>query len=242
MDLRARLHSLLSDLLTENPMATASESYVQHYVEFALLGERIEPRYILRIGINYHGQQVQQIQLNRQGHLIGWNPSGDPLGIGRKAKVLLSGHTIVPRNFGEQMMSDTKFGGGRIPAGKHVRIELKVRGWLGQTKNLDGKQLEKDIDLLRDDKADLMVVALSETAHLKWRGGGQLHNIARRTGVARFTPILPDPVLLIGTAIYERDFTFEGQAWSISCQRVIGAAHSAMPGAEHFVTLVWRRT
>jgi hypothetical protein len=241
-DLRELIHSTLGDLLSENPMATSSESYVQHNIEFAVLHYSIVPRYYLRIGINYHGQQVQHIKIDADtGKLIGWNPKGDALGTGAAAKVLLAGSTIFDRDATEQLMSDTKIGGGRIEPGLYVRVEFKVRGWLGKTKNLDGAQLEKDINLIQDDKADLLVICLSETAHQKWRGEGPPHQVSRRTGIQRFRQILADPATINADEILERNVSFEGQPWGISTQRVSGSHTSAMPGAEHFVTLAWRR-
>lgn len=237
----SRLHSVIEELLVSNPSATSSESYVQHHVEFALLREPVDPRYYLRIGINYHGAKVQHIQYDAAtGQLVGWNPAGDALGTGRKAKVLLAGVTIFDRDVDEPMMNDTKVGGGEIPAGRYVRIEFKVRGFLGKTKNLDGGQLEKDLDLVKTDRADLMVVCLSETAHRKWRGEGAVHQAARRTGTARFAQLLAAPSDLHGAARLVRAIDFEGQRWQVSTQRVVGSAASPMPGAEHFVTLAWR--
>lgn len=223
-------------------MATSSESYVQHNVEFAVLEYPIDPRYYLRIGINYHGQQVQHIQIDaRTNELVGWHRAGDALATGENAKMRLAGWTIFPRDASEQLMSDTKIGGGRISKDLYVRVEFKVRGWLGKTKNLAGKELEKDIDLVQQDKADLLVVCLSETAHLKWRGEGPAHQVLRRTGIHRFRQILVDPAILDKDEILERNVIFEGHPWGISTQRVVGSYNSAMPGAEHFVTLAWRR-
>jgi hypothetical protein len=253
-DLRARLHAILADLLGRNPAATSSESYVQHHVEFELLAEPIKPRYSLRIGINYHGAQVQHVTYGANGVLIGWNPAGSALGTGRRAKVLLAGTTIFPRDPGEQMMSDCKISGGNVPLGQYVRTEFKVRGWLGKTKNLDGAQLLKDFRLLRDDQADLLVVALSEVAHLKWRGEGPIHQVGRRTGCIDFKKILVDPQSLSGTAIATQNIPklqietkldpaeplAPPQHWQTSTQRVVGLPSSNMPGAEHFVTLCWR--
>ncbi len=211
-------------------------------MEFAVIDADVTPRYYLRIGINYHGQKVQHLQTDpTTGVLIGWNPSGDALGIGNSAKVLLAGHTIFDRDPDEPMMNDTKIGGGDIPGGNYIRIEFKARGWLGQTKNLDGKQLEKDLDLLQQDKADLLVICLSETAHRKWRGEGPAHQAARRTGTERFSEILVPVGELAGTDVLLREIEFESQRWTVSTQRVIGAADSMMPGAEHFITLCWRR-
>jgi len=126
--------------------------------EFALLMHSGNPRYCIRIGINYHGEKVQQIALDNNGKLIGWNPAGDALGTGAKAKMRLAGYTIFDRDPNEPMMNDSKIGGGSIPSGRYVRVEFKVRGWLGKTKNLDGKQLEKDLDLLKSENADLLVM------------------------------------------------------------------------------------
>jgi hypothetical protein len=253
-DLRARLHALLAELLQKNPAATSSESYVQHHIEFELLAEQINPRYLIRIGINYHGSMVQHITYGPNGVLIGWNPQGDALGTGAKAKVLLAGRTIFPRIPNEQVMSDCKIGGGSVPSGRYVRAEFKVRGWLGKTKNLDGAQLLKDFRLLRDDQADLLVIALSEVAHLKWRGDGPAHQVGRRTGCVDFKKILVDPRNLNGTTITPQDIpslqiqtkleptepSAPSQHWKTSTQRVVGSASSNMPGAEHFVTLCWR--
>jgi hypothetical protein len=131
---------------------------------------------------------------------------------------------------------------------------LKVRGWLGKTKNLDGAQLLKDFRLLRDDRADLLVIALSEVAHLKWRGEGPAHQVKRRVGCADFEKVLADPAALDGTNIATQEIvgfrietkldpnepTVRRQHWRTSTQRVIGSASSNMPRAEHFVTLCWR--
>jgi hypothetical protein len=253
-DLRKRLHAILEDLLQRNPAATSSESYVQHHVEFELLAEKIEPRYSLRIGINYHGAQVQHVTYDANGVLVGWNPSGNALGTGARAKVLLAGATIFPRDLNEQMMSDCKIGGGNVPAGQYVRTEFKVRGWLGKTKNLDGAQLLKDFRLLRNDQADLLVIALSEVAHLKWRGEGPPHQVERRTGCVDFRKVLLDPAKLPGTSIAKQDLpemeietlaelgepAAAPQHWRTSTQRVVGSPASNMPGAEHLVTLCWR--
>lgn len=253
-DLRKTLHAILADVLRRNPAATSSESYLQHLVEFELLAETIDPRYLLRIGINYHGERVQHVSYEPNGVLIGWNPQGDALAQGAEAKMLLAGHTIYPRNPNEQMMTDCKIGGGSVPPGSYVRTEFKVRGWLGKTKNLDGKQLLKDFRLLRDDKADLLVLALSEVAHRKWRGEGPIHQVSRRTGCVDFKQVLADPSKLRGTKVVQRDIrNFQiktkldsrervrrPQHWRTSTQRVAGDVSSNMPGAEHFVTLCWR--
>ncbi len=239
----ALLHRELQLLLQDNPVATSSEAYVQNHVEFALLREPVSPPYYLRIGINYHGQQVQHVQVSEKtSELIGWNPDGDPLGTGRRAKFLLGKHTIFPRRPDEHNMTDSKIGGGPVPAGLEIRIEFKVRGWLGKTRNLDGAQLEKDIDLLQDDRADLLVIALSEIAHLKWRGEGPVYQAERRTGTARFRQILlPGRDLPLGE-IVRREMSFEGAPWVTSAQRVAGSASSLMPGAEHVVTLCWQKS
>ncbi len=235
------IHQKLSELLRSNPAATSSEAYVRSHMEFAVIDADVTPRYYLRIGINYHGQKVQHLQTEPgTGVLIGWNPGGDALGTGNKAKMLLAGYTIFNRDPDEPMMNDSKIGGGDIPGGTYIRIEFKARGWLGQTKNLDGKQLEKDLDLLKQDKADLLVICLSETAHRKWRGEGPAHQALRRTGTERFSKILVPLDDLHGTDILVRNIDFEGQDWTTSTQRVIGAPDSMMPGAEHFITLCWR--
>lgn len=230
----------IRQLLTTNPAATESESFLQHSVEFALLNEPVDPRYLLRIGINYHGQKVQQLVVDAAtGVLNGWNRQGDALKTGADAKLRLAGHTIFDRNPGEQMMSDSKVGGGSIPAGGHIRIEFKVRGWLGKTRNLDGKQMLKDMHLLRDDKADLLVVSLSETAHRKWRGEGPAHQAGRRTGCTDFCQILMPPADFTGDA-QSKTIQIYGQSWNVYFFRVTAADDSIMPGAEHFVTMCWR--
>lgn len=230
----------LDDLLSRNPAATSSEAYLQHHLEFAILAAPVTPRYHIRIGINYHGQKVQHLQLDETtGVLIGWNPTGDALATGSRARMLLAGHTIFPRDPSEPMMSDTKIGGGRIPSGRYVRLEFKARGWLGKTKNLDGKQFEKDLDLLKNDRADLIVACLSETAHRKWCGEGPLHHALRRTGCERFREILVD-VGGMSTDRLERTVDFEGQPWVVRTRRIRGAPDSIMPGALHLVTFCWR--
>lgn len=234
-----RVHALL----TANPLATENEAYLKHCIEFELLAQPVVPPYFLRIGINYHGAKVQHIGRDpATGQLIGWNPQGDALATGKKAKVLLAGKTIVDRLLGEQMMSDTKIGGGPVPHNTFIRCEFKVRGWLGKTKNLDGKQLEKDIDLLKNDKADLLVIALSETAYRKWRGEGPAHQAARRTGTTRFINLFPDFVSVpIGPASFAQQ-AFEGQTWGTARVRAVGCAQCLMPGAEHVITVCWRVT
>ncbi|MHC5595210.1 MAG: hypothetical protein ACYTXC_04470 [Nostoc sp.] len=234
------IHETLSELLENNPDATSSEAYVQHYMQFEIMRANITPRYYLRIGINYHGQKVQHLRIDSStGRLIGWNPSGDALGTGKNAKVLLAGVTIFDRDPHEPMMNDAKIGGGDIPQHKYIRVEFKARGWLGQTKNLGGKQLEKDLDLLKEDKADLLVICLSETAHRKWRGEGVSHQIIRRTGIKRFQQILVETTQLSGQNILKRQIIFEDYKWVVSTQRVTGYLNSTMPGAEHYITLCW---
>ncbi len=236
-----RIHQIIAELLAENPMATSSEAFVQNHIEFELVSLPLEPRYFVRIGINYHGQKIQHLMVSSDtSMLVGWNPSGDALGTGKRAKMLLAGYTIFDRDPDEPMMNDTKIGGGEIAEGYYVRGEFKVRGWLGKTKNLDGKQLEKDLDLLKNGQADLLVLCLSETAHRKWRGEGPGHHAGRRTGTARFAQILVRPEETAGLERHQRTIDFEGQQWNVSVQRVEGSAGSAMPAAEHFVTLCWR--
>lgn len=152
-DLIEFVRSTVSDLVRLNPLAPSSEKYIQYHVEFELL--RSGAGYHLRIGINYRGAKVQEVRI-RDGMLVGWNAAGQALGRGGNAKMLLAGHTIVERDANEQLMSDSKFSGGRLPDGKYVRTEFKTRGWLGQTRNLDGKQLEKDIDLLHAGQSTVM--------------------------------------------------------------------------------------
>lgn len=237
-DLVELLHTTLRELLTTNPMAPSSEAYMQNHVEFAVLSSGLG--YYLRIGINYHGDRVQHVRLDGRGKLLGWNPRGDPLGTGASAQLLLSGHTIFDRDPGEQLMSDSKFAGGRLPSGQYVRTEFKARGWLGKTRNLDGKQLEKDIDLLKDDRADLLVIVLSEVAYRKWRGEGPEHHAARRTGTGRFVTLFPQiETLSVGTP-REVGVRFEGQHWTVSHEVIRASPASAMPGAVHVVTNIWR--
>lgn len=235
------IHKEISKLLKTNPAAASSESYILNYLEFKILNTSISPSYLIRIGINYHGQTVQHLQLDSSRVLIGWNPGGDSLGTGSSAKVLLSGYTIFDREPNEPAMNDTKIGGGPISPGSYIRIEFKARGWLGKTKNLAGKELEKDLDLLKNDQADLLVLCLSETAHRKWRGEGPSYQAQRRTGTNRFRQLLVPTNSLTGTNILRRDIIFEGQPWTVSTQKVVASASSIMPGAEHFVTLCWRR-
>ncbi len=238
------IHELLLELLKHNPTATSSEAYVQNYIELELIKYNVAPphsRYFLRTGINYHGNKVQHIAIDNNGKLIGWNEMGDALATGKNAKVLLAGVTIFDREPNEPNMSDTKIGGGEMLPDTYIRVEFKARGWLGKTKNLGGDQLEKDIDLLKMDKADLLIICLSETAHRKWRGEGPQHQAERRTGTARFLPIFVPVDTLVDIQILERDIVFEGQNWTVSSRRIIASSTSMMPGAEHFITMCWRR-
>jgi len=100
--------------------------------------------------------------------------------------------------------------------------------------------MEKDIDLLKHDQADLLIITLSETAHRKWRGEGPKHQTRRRTGIDRFVRFLVPMDDLQGTDILTQNIDFEGQIWTVSSRRVIGLADSIMPGAEHVVTMCWR--
>lgn len=253
------IQRILVDLLTKNPLATSSEAFVQNLIEFDLVNVQTIPRYLLRIGINYHGAKVQHLSADANNRLIGWNPAGDALATGDNAKMRLANHTIFPRNDNEHMLSDCKVGGGSIPTGQFVRIEFKVRGWLGKTKNLDGKQMHKDIDLLGSDRADLLVWCLSETAHEKWRGAGPAHQVQRRTGCADFLPLL-QPIANITTTrqtfpvvTYRRTqpadpievASWAGiwtspQQWTVSAIKITGDPNSLMPGADHYVTFIWR--
>jgi len=227
----------VSDLVRLNPLAPSSEKYIQYHVEFELL--RSGAGYHLRIGINYRGAKVQEVRI-RDGMLVGWNAAGQALGRGGNAKMLLAGHTIVERDANEQLMSDSKFSGGRLPDGKYVRTEFKTRGWLGQTRNLDGKQLEKDIDLLKNDGADLLVIVLSEVAYLKWRGEGDEHHAARRTGTGRFAQLFPPLVEVRRDSRRRRKIDFEGQRWTLIQEAVTADVHSVMPDCLHILTLAWR--
>ncbi len=238
------LHETLFVLLRDNPAATSSEAYVQNYVEFELIKYSVphHSRYFVRIGINYRGATVQQLEVDKDtGILKGWNESGDALATGKNAKMQLAGVTIFDRELNEPDKTDTKIGGGEIPLGSFIRVEFKARGWLGKTKNLDGEQLEKDIDLLKTDKADLLVICLSETAHRKWRGEGPRHQAERRTGTKRFLPIFVSVDSLVDTKILERNVVFERQNWTVSSRRIIASPTSIMPSAEHFITMCWRR-
>nr|AEN19707.1 XcmI [Xanthomonas campestris] len=255
-DLIDFIDDILSDLLTNNPLATSSEAYVQNHIEFELVRRNHNPKYYLRIGINYHGEKVQHIMVDPlTGKLIGWNPAGDALGTGANAKMLLANYTIFDRAPGEHMMTDCKVGGGPLAAGQYVRAEFKVRGWLGKTKNLDGKQFQKDLDLMGADKADLLVWCLSETAHCKFRGEGPAHQAGRRTGCQDFAPILL-PTNQIGIAPVTRQVPYRRietanlpaaqalwintQNWVVRSRKVTAAPGSLMPGAEHYVTMCWR--
>jgi hypothetical protein len=225
-------------ILETNPAATSSEAFLQHTLEFALLMHDHNPRYFVRIGINYHGNKVQQIELDANGKLVGWNATGDALATGARSKMLLAGHTIFNRDPNEPTMNDTKIGGGNVPPGQYVRVEFKVRGWLGKTKNLDGKQFEKDIDLLKNDSADLMVGCLSEIAHRKWCGEGPAQQASRRTGTDRFRQILIGYDDLVRTVNDDRIIDFEGQRWRVRSRLVTGLPTSIMPDATHVITTV----
>ena len=109
------------------------------------------------------------------------------------------------------MMSDTKVGGGVMPKNKFVRIEYKVRGWLGKTKNLDGKQLEKDLNLLKND-TDLLVIACLKTI----RNGeeGSAYQVKRRTSISRLK-ILFNYEDIVSEKITNR-VNFEGQNWNVN--------------------------
>lgn len=237
-----RVHNILYDLLSERPEATSNEDYLKHHVEFELLHSDVDESYVLRIGINYRGGNVQHIRTDDSGTLVGWNPDGSPIGTGDDAMVLLSGHTIFDRGDDEPDMNDSKISGGHIPDGKSVRIEFKVRGWLGKTKNLDGAQVEKDLELLKNDEADLLIMCLSETAHRKWLGEGPEHHARRRTGVDRFQNFLfdLDEANLPDGVVKKRNINFESQHWRVSCQRVEATQDSIMPGADHFITMCWK--
>ena len=234
------LQKIINDLLVENPAATSSEQFLQHHVEFELMKININPKYFMRIGINYHGAKVQHIGLDNKGKLIGWNPDGDALGIGSKAKMLLANYTIFDRLQDEPMMSDTKVGGGVMPKNKFVRIEYKVRGWLGKTKNLDGKQLEKDLNLLKNDNADLLVIALSETAHKKWRGEGPAYQVKRRTSISRLEKILFNYEDIVSEKKITNRVNFEGQNWNVNSIYIEGGETSNMPRAGHILTMCYK--
>lgn len=235
-------HHTLGELLETNPLATCSEAYLQNHYEFTLLQHSNTLNYFLRIGINYHGKKVQHIMIdNTTNTLVGWNPAGNALGTGDNAKLLLANHTIFNRDPDEQLMSDSKIAGGNLPTNSYLRIEFKVRGWIGKTKNLDGKQLEKDLDLLKSDKADLLILCLSETAHSKFRGEGDEYQASRRSGTNRLSQLLfPLSTYMLSRTLYESDVNFEGQDWHISSQKICANNNSFMPGSIHTITLIWR--
>ena len=247
------IETCLITLLRTNPLATSSEAFVRETVELSVVKSLHEPRYGLRIGINYHGQMVQQIALDAEGHVIGWNPNGEWGATRARAKMRLGGYTIFPRNEDEHSMSDAKFYGGDIPDQEFVRCEFKVRGWLGKTRNLDGGQLLKDFELLAQDYADLLVICLSEVAYRKWRGEGNQREIDRRIGLIYFSPVLQS------IEDYDADGRLDGeveidtptktdtgwrpgqrQRWAVRRTKVIASPRSVMPGAEHYVILCWR--
>src|SRR4051812_17668489 len=126
--LRDDIHAFLADLLTREPLATQSEAYLQHCVENALLLKAVTPRYVMRIGINYHGSKVQHITLDGNGVVVGWNPAGDVFGSRANARMRMAGWSIFPRTVGEQLMTDTRIMGGPVAPGEFVRAEFKVRG------------------------------------------------------------------------------------------------------------------
>lgn len=232
---------VLTALLKDNPLASGSEAYLQNHLEFSLLSQT-PLRFGLRIGINYRGATVQHVELDGQGRLIGWNPSGDALGQGARSKLVLAGQTIVNRSVGEHAMSDTRLIKGDLPQGFYTRLEIKCRGWLGKTRNLDGKQLEKDLNLLTQGHADGVVIVLSEVAHRKWCGEGQATQAARRTGVGRFsallTPLdqLPRAPASVSTAIR----TDPGVNRQVTVREVAVEAsnQSSMPGALHSIVFI----
>lgn len=236
--LKAIIMDELYKLVRKNPMAPSSESYVQHSIEFKLIKYDVDPPYHLRIGINYHGAQVQHIKVDpTSGVLIGWNPDGDALKGGRRAKMLLGGVTIFPREADEPTMNDLKVGGGDVGE-RYVRIEFKVRGWLGKTKNLDGGQFEKDINLLKNDRADLLVWCLSETAHRKFRGEGPDHQTSRRSSIARLSPFLLNSDRYCNDVQIKFDAELEGERFQVVTRRCTASRTSVMPHAIHYLTLV----
>ena len=245
----------LTVLLTKNPLATSSEAFVREMVEMAVVSNTITPRYGLRIGINYHGDKVQHIILDDSGRLVGWNPNGDALKAGKANKLQMSGVTIFDRLPGEHNQSDAKFYGGNIPNNEFIRAEFKVRGWLGKTRNLDGAQFLKDLNLLGRDNCDLIVACLSEVAYRKWRNEGPDHQTLRRSGTDFFVPLLPpctdyDSENPIRRTLYNytppdiNGRTVPGhlppQPWHVFNRVVIADRSSVMPGAKHYVLLCWR--
>jgi hypothetical protein len=258
--------SYLQDLYQRNPLASSNEAYLQNRIEHHFI---FNHGYTLRLGANYHGAYIQLIRTNA-GRLIGWNPAGSVFGRGRDGKLILRNNaaggeeTIFPREAGESTQTDTKLQSGPdLNDDEYVRIEHKVRGWDGKSRNLDGIQFLKDIVLLQEEEADLLHWSLSEAAYRKWRGEGP--NPDARAGLPQFQPVLmldPDgandrsdfntsipgnftprsqigggagPVALAGVV-----YNFNVDV-SVTILRVRANAASIMPTAEHYVVLIRRQ-
>jgi hypothetical protein len=258
----------LVPLYTDRPLASSNEAYLQNRIEHHFI---FNLGYSLRIGINYHGGMIQLIRVNPvTGRLVGWNQNGSVFGIGHRNKLIMTTQqprgesTVFPREPNESTQTDTKLQAGpNLNSDQYVRIEHKVRGWDGKSKNLDGKQFLKDIVLLQGNEADLLHWSLSEAAYRKWRGERPRAN--QRAGLVQFQPILGlDPDGADDRADFNAqvggDFTpagnIEGGAGrlaeagvayqfaldiSVTIHRVRADANSIMPTAEHYIVLIRRR-
>jgi hypothetical protein len=256
----------LRDLYERNPLASSNEAYLQNRIEHHFI---FNLGYTLRLGANYHGAYIQLIRTNA-GRLIGWNPAGSVFGRGQNGKLILRNNvvggeqTIFPREAGESTQTDTKLQSGPyLNDDQYVRIEHKVRGWNGKSRNLDGTQFLKDIVLLQEREADLLHWSLSEAAYRKWRGEGP--NPGARAGLTQFQPVLtldPDGVndqIDFNTTI-PGNFTPRSEIGggagtvafanvvynfnvdvSVTILRVRAGAASIMPTAEHYVVLIRRQ-
>ena len=257
----------LQDLYERNPLSSSNEAYLQNRIEHHFI---FTLDYTLRLGANYRGANIQLIRTNAAGRLIGWNPAGSVFGVGRRGKLILKNQapggerTIFPREAGESTQTDTKLQSGPdLNDDEYVRIEHKVRGWNGKSRNLDGIQFLKDIVLLQEGEADLLHWSLSEAAYRKWRGEGPNPNA--RAGLPQFQPVLtldPDGAndrIDFNTTI-PGNFTprsnINGGAGpvanagvvynfnvdvSVTILRVQANAASIMPTAEHYVVLIRRQ-
>ena len=267
LNLVEEMMNFVQGILIGNPLVTGSEKHLEAMIEqrFLLNGSA------LRIGINYHGANVQHIQLNEDGNIVGWNPEGDVFARSAGKKMILKSNsednpgTIIDREVGEHSNSDTKIQNGRFLAtDEYVRIEHKVRGWLGKTRNLDGEQLMKDIALLLHNQADLLHWSLSEAAYRKFRGEGPANNARRRAGTTQFFSLLPNDQLLennnrrldyyvningdytwrngvAGTPIEEGDTTTFNFPVSVSVAKVDSGNRPPMPHCIHYVIMIRRQ-
>ncbi len=260
--------NIVRGVLIANPLVTGSEKRLEAIIEdqFLLKGSAI------RIGINYHGQYVQHVQLNDEGNIAGWNPEGDVFRRGSKNKMIMKSTdpdnpgTIIDRDDGEHNNTDSKIQNGRfLREAEYVRVEHKVRGWLGKTRNLDGEQLMKDIALLQHNQADLLHWSLSEAAYRKFRGEGPVHQAQRRSGTTQFFSLLPNDRLLENknrrldfyvnitgdytwrkgvaeTPIEEGETTQFNFPVSVSVAKVDSGNQPPMPHCEHYVIMIRRQT